>query len=85
MNPGFWNFNPDEEDDNVDKLLKCTDLVVRLALKHYSSEKAVNVKEIVEKIANNFCQHSYQYIKKLHKFNIIFGILLNLILLKINP
>ncbi len=43
MNPEFWNFDPAEDDNNVDKLLKCTDLVVRLALKHFSSEKGVNV------------------------------------------
>jgi len=39
----------------------------------------------MRKITLTFTQHSYEYIKRIHKFNIIFGILLNLILLKINP
>jgi hypothetical protein len=84
-NVDFWGFDPMEDDNNVDKLLKCTDLVVRLAMKHYSSEKGVNVKELVEKIADNFAQYSFIYIKKMRKFNIVFGILLNLILLKVSP
>jgi hypothetical protein len=37
MNPNLWHFDPMEDDNNIDKLLKCTDLVVRLALKHYTS------------------------------------------------
>ena len=85
MNPNFWNFDPMEEDNNVDKLLKCTDLVVRLALKHYTSDKGVNVKDLMQKITANFTQYCFMYIKKIHKFNIIFGILLNLILLKVSP
>jgi hypothetical protein len=85
MNPAFWNFDPIEDDNNIDKLLKCTDLVVRLALKHYSSENRVNVQELIEKIVTNFTQYSFMYIKKMRKFNVIFGILLNLILLKASP
>ena len=85
MNPGFWNFSPTEDDNHIESLLKCTDLVVRLALKHYSSEKEVNIKELMEKIVANFTLYSYMYIKKMRKFNVVFGILLNLILLKVSP
>lgn len=85
INPNFWNFDPNEDDNNIDALLKCTDLVVRLSLKHYTSQKSVNVNELLHKITENFILYSYQYIAKIHKFNILFGIFLNLILLKVNP
>jgi hypothetical protein len=85
MNGDFWNFDPVEDDNDVDKMLKCTDLVVRLAMKHYSSQKGVDVKQLMEKIAANFAQYSFLYISKMCKFNVVFGILLNLILLKVSP
>lgn len=39
----------------------------------------------MEKIAANFAQYSFLYINKMCKFNVVFGILLNLILLKVSP
>ena len=85
FNPDLWNFDPNEDDNNIDALLKCTDLIVRLALKHYTSQRSININELLNKITENLFLYSYQYIVKIHKFNILFGILLNLILLKINP
>lgn len=85
MHPDFWNFDPTEDDNNIDKLLKCTDLVVRLAQKHYTPQKPVNTNELLNKIAEILLLYSYKYILKIHKFNILFGIFLNIILLKVNP
>lgn len=36
-NANLWNFDPQEDDNNVDQLLKCMDLIVRLRSKHYQS------------------------------------------------
>ena len=50
LNPDLWNFDPNEDDNNIDSLLKCTDLIVRLALKHYTSQKSINLNELLNKI-----------------------------------